>query len=85
MPLIPRALRPAVLIRRQALHKGILGPSMLWKVIAVIVFGKRTLKKMFGKNEQILGTEKLVGGQFVRIESIKPTTRRDRKRARNAL
>ncbi len=85
MPLIPRAFRPGVLIRRHALYKGVFGPSMLWKVIAVIVFGKRTLKKAFGKNEQFLGTEKLVGGQFVRIESIKPTTRRDRKRARNAF
>jgi hypothetical protein len=85
MPLIPRAFRPAVLIRRQALYKGVFGPSTLWKVIAAIVFGKSTLKKLFGKNVQILGTEKLVGGQFVRIESIKPTTRRDRKQARTAL
>ncbi len=84
MALIPRAFRPAVLIRRKALYQGVFGPSRLWKVIAAIVFGKTTLKKIFGKNEQLLGTERLTGGQAIRIESIKPMTRRDRRQARKA-
>jgi hypothetical protein len=76
-----RALSPSALIRSRAIHKGILGSSPLWRAVAVVVFGRRFLKRFLGKNAEDLGTEKLEAGQFVRIEAIAPPTRRERRGA----
>jgi hypothetical protein len=77
-----RALSLSRLIRSRALQRGILGSSPLWRAIALVVFGRRFLKKVFGKNPENLGTEKLEAGQFVRIEAIAPPSRRERRGAR---
>jgi hypothetical protein len=76
-----RALSPSTLIRSRALQRGILGPSRLWRAVAIVVFGRRFLKRMFGKNADNLGTEKLEPGQFVLIEAIAPSNRRERRGA----
>ena len=76
-----RALSPSALIRSRAIHRGILGSSPLWRAVAVVVFGRRFLKRFLGKNAEDLGTEKLEAGQFVRIEAIAPPTRRERRGA----
>ncbi|HUF96854.1 MAG TPA: hypothetical protein VMM60_01920 [Ilumatobacter sp.] len=80
MALVPRLLRPAVLIRRKALYSGIFGNSTLWKGIAVWVFGKSILKKMAGKNVEVIDVSAMGAGRFMTIETIKPTTRRGRKK-----
>jgi hypothetical protein len=82
MPLLPYAYRPSVIIRSKALRRGIFGPSTLWKVIAAIVFGRSTLKKIFGRNEEVLEIAKLQGGgRVMQIETFKAPTRRQRRRA----
>jgi hypothetical protein len=85
MALIPYAYRPSVVIRSKALRRGVFGPSTLWKVIAAFVFGRSTLKKIFGRNEEVLEVAKLQGGGHVmRIETIKAPTRRERRKAARA-
>ena len=44
-----RALSPSVLIRRRALQRGVFGSSPMWRAVAVVVFGRRFLKRVFGK------------------------------------
>jgi hypothetical protein len=85
MPLIPYTYRPSVIVRSKALRKGLFGPSTFWKVVAAVVFGRRTLKKVFGRNEEVL--EKAVlkgGGRLMQIETIKAPSRRQRRRAAKA-
>ena len=85
MPLIPYTYRPSVILRTKALRQGIFGPSTFWKVVAAFVFGRSTLKKVFGRNEQVL--EKAVlkgGGRLMQIETFKAPTRRERRRAAKA-
>ena len=77
-----RALSLSALIRTRAIRRGILGQSPLWRAIALVVFGRRFLKRILGKNPENLGTEKLEAGQFVRIEAIAPPSRRERRGAR---
>jgi hypothetical protein len=85
MPLLPYAYRPSVVIRSKALRRGVFGPSTMWKVIAALVFGRSTLKKIFGRNEEVLEVAKLKGGgRVMRIETIKAPTRRERRRAARA-
>ncbi len=84
MPLLPYAYRPSVILRTKALRKGIFGPSLFWKLVAGVVFGRSTLKKIFGRTEEVLEVATLKGGRLMQIETIKPTSRRARRRARKA-
>ncbi len=80
MALVPRALRPAVLIRRKALYSGVFGNSTVWKGIAVWVFGRSVIKKMAGKNLEVIDVSALGTGRLMTIQTIKPTSRRARRK-----
>lgn len=80
MALIPRMLRPSVLIRRKAMYNGFLGNSTLWKVIGVVVFGKSTIKKFFGKNPEVIDVSTLGPGRTMQVATSKPLSRRARKK-----
>lgn len=80
MKVVPLQLRPKHLIRRQALRQGVFGPSMLWKVVAVMVFGGGTLRRIFGKQPELLGRRVIRPGQVITIAASRPLTRRQRKR-----
>ena len=74
-----RALSPSLLIRRRALSRGVFGSDRFWRAVAVVIFGRRFLKRILGKNEDHLGTEKLTAGQLLQIEAIAPQSRRGRR------
>ncbi len=82
MPLLPYTYRPSVIIRTKALRRGIFGPSVFWKLVAGVVFGRSTVKKLFGKNEQVLERATLKGGgRLMQIETFKAPSRRQRRKA----
>lgn len=81
MALLPRALRPSVIIRRKAIWSGFLGPSRFWKIIGAFVFGQGTIKKVFGKNEESLGTQKIGANSFVNVINAKPMSKKQLKAA----
>jgi hypothetical protein len=81
---IARLLRPSVLLRRNALYRGLLGGSRGWLAIGALLWGKGLLKKLLGKDEQVLAVEKLKAGQGIRIDAIRPDTRRQRRAVRRA-
>lgn len=81
MALVPRLLRPSVIIRRKAMYQGFLGPSGFWKVVGVFVFGKSTLQKFFGKNPEIVDVSSLGAGRAMELYTAKPMTRRRRRKA----
>jgi hypothetical protein len=81
MARLPYLLRPAVIIRRNALRRGLFGPSTLWKVVAAWVFGKSTLKKFFGKRPESLGTWRVGSNGFVNVINAKPTSKKQRRRS----
>ena len=84
MAVLPYAMRPSVVIRRKAIRQGLLGPSLFWKVIAGWVFGKKTIKKFFGKQPEKLGTWKVGSDKFVNVISAKPPSRQQRKQSKAA-
>lgn len=81
MALLPRALRPSVIIRRKAIWSGLLGPSKLWKVVGVVVFGQGTIKKFFGKTPETITTQKIGLNSFVNVINAKPMTKKQQKAA----
>ncbi|MGB0114599.1 MAG: hypothetical protein WBP59_15380 [Ilumatobacteraceae bacterium] len=80
MALVPITLRPSFIIRRNAMRKGVLGPSTLWKVVAVYVFGRGTLKKVFGKHPEVLAKRKIGVGHVMTVAAAVPLTRKQSKR-----
>lgn len=85
MALIPYAYRPSVVVRSKALRQGVFGPSTFWKIVAAFVFGRSTLKKVFGRNEQVLDTMVLKGGgKLVQVETIRALSRRQQRKAAKA-
>jgi hypothetical protein len=66
-------------LRQGALQKGLLGGSPGWRALFVVMFGARMMRKLFGKTEEIVFTEKLKPGHLLQIEAIKPLSRRARK------
>lgn len=80
MALIPRHLRPSVIIRRKAMYSGVLGSSGFWKTVAIWVFGKVLIKRFFGKHTEVLDLKSLGPGRIMSIETIKPVSKRERKK-----
>ena len=80
MALIPNVLRPSVIIRRNAMRRGILGPSSFWKLVAVVVFGRKTIKRVFGKTPDYLGSRTIGVGSLISVAVFLPMTRKERKR-----
>ena len=74
-------LSPSVFLRQGAIYKGFLGGSRGWTVLGVALFGGRFVKRMLGRNEEVVAVEKLQPGQFVRIEAIPMKTKADRRAA----
>ncbi|MDJ0769469.1 MAG: hypothetical protein QNJ12_11775 [Ilumatobacter sp.] len=84
MALLPRALRPSVLIRRKAIYAGLLGGSGFWRVVAVFVFGQGTIKKFFGKNPEVIDAASMGSGRYMQLTTTKPLSRRAKKKLRKA-
>jgi hypothetical protein len=80
----PRLLSPTVLLRRNALHKGLFGGSRGWLAVGAALWAPRVVKRVLGRNEEVVTIEKLKPGQFVRVDAVRPPTRRERKSARRA-
>jgi hypothetical protein len=80
MAMLPRLLRPSVIIRRKAVYQGFLGTSRVWRAVGVVVFGKSTIKKFFGKRPELLDVSRLGPGRTMQIATIAPTSRRRRRR-----
>lgn len=72
------------MLRRSALYKGVFGGHRGWMAVGAVLWGPRILRRVFGKQEEIVAVERLTAGQSVRLESIKPPTRKERKAARRA-
>ena len=76
MALVPVTLRPSFVIRRNAMRKGVLGPSTLWKIVAAVVFGRNIAKRLFGRHADHLGTRTIGVGQVLTVAAVVPLGRR---------
>jgi hypothetical protein len=77
---VKSVLNPFNLWRRNALYKGLLGGDRTWLLIGAVVWAPRLVKRLLGRNEEIVATEKLLPGMSLRITPLPQKTRADRKR-----
>ena len=74
-------MRPTMVIRAQAFSKGILGSNRLWRTVAVLIIGKRVLKRYFGREPQVVEVSTLKGGgHWMEIRTFGPEAKRARRR-----
>jgi hypothetical protein len=77
-------MRPTLIIRAQAFRKGLLGKNSFWRAIAMVLIGKRILKRLFGSEPEIIEVATLKGGNhWMDIRTYAPDDRRARRRAAN--
>jgi hypothetical protein len=69
------------LLRRNALYKGLFGGARGWMAVGAVLWMPRVLKRLFGRNEEIVATEVLKPGESVHLAAIRPPTRRMRRAA----
>ena len=69
-----------VFLRQGALHKGLLGESRGWRALFFLMFGARMFRKLFGKTEETVLTEKLKPGQVLQLRTLPQKTKADRRR-----
>ena len=71
---------PLRLARRNALYRGLLGGERSWLVIGAIVWLPKLLNRAFGRNEEVVLTEKLRPGHPIRLEALPQKTKEQRRR-----
>jgi len=76
----------AFMLRRNALYKGVLGGHYVWRVVGVVVWVPHLIRRMAGREEQLLTLETLKPGQGVRVGTVVPSsaTRRQRRASKRA-
>lgn len=77
-----RRLSPVYLLRTQAITKGFLGGQSGWRTFGIAYFGLRFLKRLLGKNEEVLIVEELAPGQRMHITALAPPEKRSRRSRR---
>jgi hypothetical protein len=77
-------LSPTAYLRRGAFYKGLLGGSRGWLAIGTVLWAPRVVKRILGRNEEVLATETLKPGQGIVLQTIPPVTRRQKRRAKRA-
>ena len=80
MAVLPTAMRPALALQRNAVRKGIFGRSNLWRSVAMVLYGRRVLKRLLGRQPEFLGRRTLRAGQMLTVAVLAPTARREARR-----
>ena len=75
-------LSPLSMLKRKAIRRGLMGGSNGWLLVGVVMYLPRVARKLFGRPERVVATERLRPGQFVRIDAVPPPTRAERRAAR---
>ena len=79
MALIPYRYRPRVVIRRRVMRYA-RGGGLVWRGIAVFIYGSRTAKRFFGKHPEQIATMRLGPNQFLSIVTSLPLSRKQQRR-----
>ena len=74
-------LHPATYIRIQAFRKGVMRRQAFWRTIALIIYGRRLTKRLFGRQPQVVDVSTMKGGgHWMEIRTYSPQARRASRR-----
>ena len=75
---------PTAVLRQRSLQRGLLGGHKVWMAVGVLVWMPRVLRRLGGRNEELIATERLRPGQTIQLTAVGPPTRRELKAAKRA-
>ena len=75
---------PTAILRQRSLQRGLFGGHRGWMAVGVLVWMPRVLKRLAGRNEELIATERLSPGQTIQLTAVGPPTRSERKAAKRA-
>lgn len=73
---------PTAVLRQRSLRKGLLGGHRGWMAVGVLVWAPRVLRRLAGRHEELIATERLLPGETIQLTAVAPPTRRERKAAK---
>jgi hypothetical protein len=79
--LLAFVVQPASYLRRMSIVRGLGGSSIVWKVVAVALYSPATVKRIFGKHPENLGSRRAGTGDFVKVATTEPMSKRALKRS----
>jgi hypothetical protein len=65
-------------------YKGLLGGRRGWLYVGAALWAPRLLKKLFGRNEEVVSVDKLRRDQGIHLETFVQPSKREWKRAQRA-
>jgi len=75
------AVQPTGYLKRMSMIRGVRGSSLAWKFVAVGVYSPSTVKKIFGRQPEALGSWVAGTGSFVKVTTTKPVSKKELKRS----
>ncbi|MCE9622492.1 MAG: hypothetical protein K8R99_09125 [Actinomycetia bacterium] len=75
---------PSAVLRQRSLQRGLFGGHKGWMAVGVLVWMPRVLKRLGGRKEELIATERLRPGQTIQLTAVAPPTRRELKAAKRA-
>ena len=54
-------------LRRTAVARGVLGGNRLWLVVAIVIYGRRIMRRLLGDAPEVVYSEELQPGQSLLI------------------
>ena len=77
--LLAFAVQPVAYLKRNAMRRGVLGPSLAWRVVAVAVYSPGAAKKIFGKEVEVISTEKVGKDSFANVITVPPMSKKQQR------
>lgn len=68
-------------LKARALRRGVLGGSGVWTAVAVVIWLPRVARRLFGRRDEHLATERLRPGDTLSVVTSDPRARRARRGA----
>ncbi len=75
---------PSAVLRQRSLQRGLFGGHKGWMAVGVLVWMPRVLKRLAGRTQEVIATERLLPGQTIQLTADGPPTRRELKAAKRA-
>ncbi len=70
-----------VLLRTNAIRRGVFGGSRQWQAVGLVLLLTQDLRRQVGKQPETLGTWKAGTGDFVKVTTTTPMSKKELKRS----
>ena len=67
----PGYLAPSAWMFQKSVRDGIFGHSRLWRIVGLVIIGRRALRKLMGSEPQTVAVERLKPGETLILRGVR--------------